>query len=146
MLTSFGLDAFAHAAESLIGDAVGQRNRALFLSTCCQCVLWPAGTALTFTTLFVLQGEYLLSLLTSIEEVKIQASQYLPWLLVLPILTVWSYLLVGVFIGTTQTRAMQTSMLFSSLFTYLPCWYFTQHWGNHSLWFAFIAFTIARGY
>ena len=74
-----------------------------------------------------------------------QASQYLPWLIALPLLAVWSYLLDGIFIGTTQTRTMQTTMVFSALLVYLPCWYLTRHWGNHGLWFAFVVFSFARG-
>jgi MATE family, multidrug efflux pump len=145
LLTSFGLDGFAHAAESLVGDAAGQRNRALFFDTCRQCALWSVATALIYTICFLLLGESLLGLLTSIDQVKNQAALYLPWLIFLPMLAVWSYLLDGIFIGTTQTQAMQTTMLFSALFVYLPCWYFTRSWGNHGLWFAFVAFNLARG-
>lgn len=145
MLTSFGLDGFAHAAESLVGDAAGQRNKSLFHQTCWQCTLWSLATALAYTVFFVLLAEPIVSLLTSIEAVRVQTYHYLPWLLALPLLAVWSYLLDGIFIGTTQTQAMQSTMAFSAFAVYLPCWYFTQHWGNHGLWFAFVAFNIARG-
>ena len=91
------------------------------------------------------EGTQLITLLTSIDSVQQEAARFLPWLLVLPLIAVWSYLLDGIFIGATQTAAMQTTMLLSVLLVYLPCWYFSQHWGNHGLWFAFIAFNAARG-
>ncbi len=145
LLTSFGLDGFAHAAEALTGDAVGKRDRKRFLATCKQCACWSLLTAGLFTLLFVIAGNQLIALLTSIHAVQAQATLYLPWLLLLPITAVWSYLLDGIFIGATQTSAMQTTMLLSVLLVYLPCWYLTRHWGNHGLWFAFIAFNLARG-
>ncbi|ARN74060.1 MATE family efflux transporter [Oceanicoccus sagamiensis] len=145
LLTSFGLDGFAHAAEALTGDAAGQRNRQRFLATCRQCALWSLITAGLFTLLFAVAGSQLIGLLTSINAVQAEALRYLPWLLLLPFTAVWSYLLDGIFIGTTQTAAMQNSMLLSALLVYLPCWYFSQQWGNHGLWFAFIAFNLARG-
>ncbi len=145
LLTSFGLDGFAHAAEALTGDAVGKRDPHQFLATCKQCAIWSLITAGLFTGLFLLAGTQLVSLLTSISAVQLEAYRYLPWLLVLPITAVWSYLLDGIFIGATQTASMQSSMLLSALLVYLPCWYFSQHWGNHGLWFSFIAFNLARG-
>lgn len=145
MLTAFGLDGFAHAAEALVGGAVGKRNRQLFIATCYYCCLWSLATAGLFALLFYLLGPGLIALLTSIETVQQQASRYLPWLIALPLVSVWSYLLDGIFIGATQTSAMQTTMLLSAGLVYLPCWYVCQPWGNHGLWLAFLAFNAARG-
>lgn len=145
LLTAFGLDGFAHAAEALIGDAVGKGRRDVFYQTCGHCGYWSLITAVIFTGLFALLGQHLIALMTSIEPVQTQALQYLPWLVALPLVAVWTYLLDGIFIGATQTRAMQTSMLLSALLVYLPGWYFTRAWGNHGLWFAFLAFNAARG-
>lgn len=145
LLTSFGLDGIAHAAEALVGDAVGQRDRSLFTTTCRSCSYWSLLIALLFSLLFVLAGAQLISLLTSLTEVQAQARQFLPWMYLLPLVAVWSYLLDGIFIGATKTKAMQISMLISALLVYLPCWLVSQHWGNHGLWFAFVAFNAARG-
>lgn len=145
MLTAFGLDGFAHAAEALAGDAVGQKNRKFFLSTCYHCGLWSLLTAVIFTLIFACFGPMLVSLLTSISEVKTQAIRYLPWLIALPLISVWSYLFDGIFIGATQSSAMQTTMLQSVILVYLPVWFFTQSWGNHGLWLALLSFNGARG-
>lgn len=145
LLTAFGLDGIAHAAEALIGDAVGQRDRQLFTDTSLNCGYWSFLIALVFSLLFVIAGPQLISLLTSLTEVQTQARQFLPWMYLLPLVAVWSYLLDGIFIGATKTYAMQTSMLVSAGLIYLPCWLLSQHWGNHGLWFAFVAFNAARG-
>ena len=65
------------------------------------------------------------------------------WLL--PICGVWSFLVDGIFIGTTQVKAMQNTMLLSVFGVYLPVWYLSQPLGNHGLWLAFIALFLARG-
>ena len=145
LLTSFGLDGFAHAAEALVGNAVGKRNHTEFINICYTCGIWSLAAAIVFSLFYWVLGPVLILGLTSIEEVRLQASLYLPWLLVLPLVAIWSYLLDGIFIGATQTAAMQTTMLLSAGLVYLPCWYFTQSWGNHGLWFAFISFNAARG-
>ncbi len=68
----------------------------------------------------------------------------MPWVWLLPFTAVWGFLFDGVFIGATQTRAMQNTMLFSALGVYLPVWWLTTGWGNHGLWFAMISLMLAR--
>jgi MATE family multidrug resistance protein len=145
LLTSFGLDGFAHAAEAMVGKAVGNRDFDQFKAICWYSCLWSLLTALLFSLLFWVAGEQLIGLLTSLPEVKSEAGRYLPWLIALPLIAVWSYLLDGIFIGATQSRAMQNSMLGAVLLVYLPCWYFSQPLGNHGLWLAFVSLNAARG-
>lgn len=145
LLTSFGLDGFAHAAEALVGKAIGKRDYRNFIATCLHCGYWSLATAALFSLLFAWQGPQLIRLLTSLPAIQTQATTFLPWLIALPLVAVWSYLLDGIFIGATQTRAMQSTMLISVLVVYFPCWYVSQPWGNHGLWLAFIAFNAARG-
>ena len=145
MLTAFGLDGFAHAAEALTGDAVGKRQLSIFYQVCKGCAFWSICTAVIFTVAYNLIGHPIIHLMTSLEEVRVLAKQYLPWLTFLPLIAIWSYLLDGIFIGASRSKAMQYTMLISAGLVYLPSWYFTQSWGNHGLWFAFLAFNGARG-
>ncbi|MGK0440904.1 MAG: MATE family multidrug resistance protein [Pseudohongiellaceae bacterium] len=145
LLASFGMDGFTHASEALIGEAIGQKNHHTFLSNCYACGRWALLMGIIFSSSFYLFGNPLLALFSSIPEVVNTARIYLPWVIALPLLAMASYWLDGIFIGATQSKAMQYSMLFSSVFIYLPCWYLTQHWNNHGLWLAFTAFNVARG-
>ena len=145
LLASYGMDGFTHASEALIGDALGKKNHSLFMQCCITSGRWSLLTALLFSMAFLLTGNMLLTLFSSIPEVINTAQHYLPWLIVLPLFAMASYWLDGIFIGATQSKAMQNSMLFSTLCIYLPSWYLTQSWGNHGLWFAFTAFNIGRG-
>lgn len=144
LVISNGLDGFANAAEALIGEAVGKGSRRRFRVVFGSALRWSLWGTLLFTAAFVLGGRLLINLLTGIEEVRITAWQYLPWLWLLPFAAVWGYLLDGAFIGATRTRDMQNTMLFSALAVFLPVWWLTTSWGNHGLWFSLISLMLAR--
>ncbi|APX94477.1 MATE family efflux transporter [Halomonas sp. 1513] len=143
MLTSYALDGFAHAAEALVGRSVGRRRWDEFATAvraAARFSLFAAGAA---SLAFLLGGQALIALLTDLPEVRATAAQYLPWMIIMPLLAVWSYLLDGVFIGATASREMRNS-IFIGLAVYLPLWWLTQGLGNHGLWLAFTAFTLVR--
>lgn len=143
MLTSYGLDGFAHAAEALTGHAVGRRRWDEFgqsVRGACRFSLLTAGAA---SLAFALGGNGLIALLTDLPEVRATAAEYLPWVVAMPLIAVWSYLLDGVFIGATATREMRNS-IFAGLAVYLPLWWLSQPFANHGLWLAFTAFTLVR--
>jgi len=145
LLTSFALDGFAHATESLTGEAVGRRSRqalSAYLRAASWCCLL---SACAMSLLFYGAGDLLIALLTDLPEVRHAAAVYLPWLWLMPLAAVWCYLLDGLFIGLMRTRAMRDSVLIAVLLVYLPSWYVTQGWGNHGLWLAFVLFHVARG-
>lgn len=143
ILTSYALDGFAHAAESLIGRAYGKRNWQAFTSTVRATARFSFWTAAAAALIFALGGNALIALLTGLEDVRSTAAIYLPWVVVMPLLAVWSYLLDGVFIGTSAVREMRNS-IFIGLAIYLPTWWLTPSLGNHGLWLAFTLFTLAR--
>ncbi|OMH39591.1 MATE family efflux transporter [Motiliproteus sp. MSK22-1] len=145
LLISHGLDGFAHATEALCGKYYGAKEKLKFYSACQAAFLWSFFTALLFFIFFALGGQLIIELLTDIPEVITTASEYLPWLTIMPLLGVWSYLLDGIFIGANRFRWMQNCMLLSVAAVFVPSWYFSQPWGNHGLWFSLSFFLLARG-
>ncbi|MDN3524520.1 MATE family efflux transporter [Halomonas sabkhae] len=143
MLTSYGLDGFAHAAEALTGHAVGQQRWQAFARAVRSAAGFSLLTAGIAALVFAIGGQWLIALLTGLPEVRDSAATYLPWVVVMPLIAVWSYLLDGVFIGATAIREMRNS-IFIGLAVYLPIWWLTQPWGNHGLWLAFTLFTATR--
>ncbi|WP_444679192.1 MATE family efflux transporter [Halomonas sp. E19] len=143
MLTSYALDGFAHAAEAIAGRAVGRRRWdefALAVRTAAEFSLLTAGAA---ALAFALGGGYLIALLTGLAEVRTAAAEFLPWMVLMPLIAVWSYLFDGVFIGATAIREMRNS-IFAGLAVFLPLWWLTQGLGNHGLWLSFLAFALVR--
>lgn len=145
LATAYAMDGFAHAAEGLAGNAAAGGRLAQFYAVCRACALWSLLTAGLCTVIFAASGDDLARLFTDIPAVRATIGHYYPWLVALPLIAVWSYLLDGIFVGTGRSAAMQNTMLLSALAVYLPVWYATRSLGNHGLWFAFTAFTAARG-
>lgn len=145
LLISNALDGFANGAEALAGETLGRADRAGFLAVCRTCLRWSLITAGLITLVFVGAGGVIIDLLTSLDDVAATARQYLPWLCLMPLVAVWSFLLDGIFIAATDTRAMQNTMAASVIGIYLPVWWLTQEWGNHGLWLAMLTLMAARG-
>ena len=80
-----------------------------------------------------------------IEDVREATLRYLPWLVLSPLVSVWSFLYDGVFVGATRAREMRDVMLVSTFAVFLPAWYLLQGLGNDGLWLAFMLFLASRG-
>jgi|TARA_B110000914_G_scaffold175816_1_gene157124 MATE family multidrug resistance protein len=144
-LLAYMLDGFAHAAEALVGKAVGKKDNQLFKAAVKICLKWSVYIAIIFTLLYAITGKHLISLMTHHQIIRDTAIEYLPWMIISPIVSVWSFLYDGVFIGATRSKDMRNAMLGSLFLVFLPSWYFLQPLGNHGLWLAFTLFMISRG-
>ena len=142
---AYALDGFAHAAEALVGRAVGEKNRILLHDSIKVAATWSLAIASGFTLFYELFGTTVVDLLTGLQQVRQTAYPYLPWMIAMPIVAFVCYLFDGIFIGAMLTRQMRNTMLFSLFGCYLPAWYLSQGWGNHGLWLAMTVFMAARG-
>jgi len=144
-LLSFALDGFAHAAEALVGKAVGARSRDALQQSVILTLRWSLIVAVAFCAAFYVGGPLLINVMTDLPAVRETTLRYLPWLVVLPIISVWSFLYDGVFVGATRAREMRDIMVASTALIFLPAWYAFQFLGNHGLWLAFTLFMASRG-
>lgn len=140
----YGLDGFAHAAEILAGSALGARNRDTFRRAVAACTLWGLGGAVVTSLVLLLAGPLAISFITSLPQVRLAAETYLWWLIASPLISVWSFLLDGIFIGATRTAAMRNAMMLSLGVFLLANWLLVPLWGNHGLWLSMTLFLAAR--
>ncbi|MDG1707942.1 MAG: hypothetical protein P8H03_04230, partial [Emcibacteraceae bacterium] len=85
-----------------------------------------------------------INMLTNIETIRTISNDYLIWVIVLPILSIWSFQLDGIFIGATAGSDMRNGMIISSII-YIICIYtLIPLWGNHGLWAAYAIFIVMR--
>ncbi|QXH57355.1 MATE family efflux transporter [Pseudomonas maumuensis] len=143
MLTAYALDGLAHAVEALCGHAIGARDRSALKRALVVACGWSLIVSLVFAVLFLLGGHLFIDLQTDIASVRDAAYPYLPYLAVLPLVAVWSYLLDGLFIGATRAREMRNAMLLSVAVA-LPLALAMRGFGNHGLWWAFLGFMVLR--
>lgn len=144
LLSAHALDGLAHAIEALSGHALGAGDRPALRRTLIVAGLWSLLISTLFALAFLFGGHSFIALQTTIAEIRILADQFLPYLALLPLLAVWSYLLDGLFIGATRAREMRNAMLLSALLT-LPLGWALRGLGNHGLWLAFLSFMTLRG-
>lgn len=139
LLTAHALDGLAHAVEALCGHALGARDRNALRRSLIVAGGWSLLASLGFALFFLFGGHWFIGLQTNIAVVRDHALDYLPYLALLPLIAVSSYLLDGLFIGATRAREMRDAMLLALLLA-LPLAWALQPLGNHGLWLAFLAF------
>ncbi|MDE0371919.1 MAG: MATE family efflux transporter, partial [Rhodospirillales bacterium] len=64
--------------------------------------------------------------------------------IVLPVVSVWSFQLDGIFIGATRTRAMLVGMAISGATFFVAMAVLVPLYGNHGPWAAYLVFMVAR--
>jgi MATE family multidrug resistance protein len=141
---SYGLDGFAHAAEALVGEAVGARDRRALDSAVKGTTVAAAGVAVGYTVVFWLGGPALVALITSVPEVRETTALYLPWTVASPLISVWSFQLDGIFIGATRGRAMRNAMIASVTLYVAALLWLVPAYGNAGLWTALLILMAAR--
>ena len=143
-IMAYGLDGFAHAVEALAGSAYGAGRRRLFRRAVFLTTLWAALMALLAALAYWLLGRIIVGLFTDIDAVAAAALNYLPWMILAPLVSVWSFQLDGIFIGTGHTREMRNAMILS-LAVYLALLQWTlPAYGNHGLFLGLMVFMLLR--
>jgi MATE family multidrug resistance protein len=141
---SFGLDGFAHAAEALVGAAIGAGSRAKLRAAVVTASIWALAVAALYTIIYAGAGAVLIQALTGIDSVRAGANEFLVWLMISPIISVWSFLLDGIFIGATRTAEMRNAMLISLAIFLAAVFVLQPIYGNHGLWLSLMLFMVAR--
>jgi MATE family multidrug resistance protein len=144
MLLSFFLDGFAQAAEALVGDAIGAKDRTRFRAAVKASSIWALVFALVYSLIYFVFGEQLIGLMTNLETVQVVAQIYLPWVAISPLVSFWSYQLDGIYIGATRAREMRNSMATALLFYLIGLLVLIPLWDNHGLWASFMILMIVR--
>ena len=143
LLAAHALDGLAHAVEALCGHAIGARDRTALRRSMVVASGWSLIASAGFAVLFLFGGHLFIEMQTDIPSVRETAFHYVPYLALLPLIAVWSYLLDGLFIGATRAREMRNAMVISVIVA-LPVAWAMQRLGNHGLWISFLLFMVLR--
>ena len=141
---SHGLDGFAHATENVVGKAVGAKNKLLLKKVVIVSLQLAVITALLYSLVYFFAGETIIRLFTKDQLVLRETFNYLPWLILSPIISVWSFHLDGVFIGATRTKEMRNAMILSFIIFLISLYILVPIWANHGLWASYMIFMIFR--
>ncbi|WGI22719.1 MATE family efflux transporter [Amylibacter sp. IMCC11727] len=144
-ITANAMDGFAFAAEALIGQALGAKDRGRLRRSVMITSFWGAVVIVILSIFFFFAGGWLIDVMTTAPEVRALARVYLIWMILAPFLGGPSWMLDGIFIGATRTTDMRNMMLISFGVYWLAIWLLLEPFGNHGLWAALIIFFVARG-
>ena len=142
---AYSLDGFAHAVEALAGAAFGARSRSAFVNAVHASTVCAFVVSIAYCIVYWAFGSSIVALITGIPEVRAMAGEYLPWLVLAPVVAVWSFQLDGIFIGTTRAVAMRNAMILSLVVFLVAVWLLLPEWGNHGLWAALTVLMVIRG-
>lgn len=143
-LTAYGLDGFAQAAEVLVGKEIGRKSKKNLRAAVIVSSKWAVYTATAFSLFYFLLGDTVINMLTNLETIRTISADYMIWVIVLPLLSIWSFQLDGIFIGATAGSFMRNGMIISTI-CYVICVYtLIPLWGNHGLWASYSIFLVMR--
>ena len=144
-ITSYAMDGFAFAVESLVGQALARRQRAVLRRAAILCAGWSVGIGLVLSLVFALGGGALIDLMATAPDVRAEARTYLPWMVLAPVFGAAAFILDGIFIGATRTADMRNMMLVSVGLYFAAVFPLIAAFGNHGLWLALLFSFAVRG-
>lgn len=145
-ISSYAVDGFAYAAESLVGKYVGAMNFKKMKKAIWACMIWGLGFGLVGTIGYAIFDRELLSIFTNKPQVIETAMIVVVWLIIAPFVNSVCFIWDGVYIGATSTAAMRNSMLIATILIFVPVYYLVKPFaGNHALWIAMTSFMLVRG-
>ncbi len=144
-ITAYALDGFAFAAEALVGQAVGARAAGMVRRASVVTSGWGVVGAVLLGAAFWLGGPVVIDTMARDPAVQAEARAYLPWVAILPLVSIAGWMFDGIFIGATLTREMRNAMLFSVGVYAAAVALLLPAFGNHGLWAALMVLNVTRG-
>lgn len=145
IFTSFGLDGFAHAAETLLGEAAGRRDRKAFRRGMGVVFMWAGLVGTMNVLVYVVGGPAIIALITNIPEVRATAEAWLWWPALIPLVSVWAFTYDGVYLAATGARIMRNTVMLSFVGFLIVLYVAMPVHGNAALWAAITVFLSLRG-
>ncbi len=109
MIFSYFTDGFAYAGEALTGRFIGEGSQDGVRSTIRQTFLWSLGVTALFFLVYGVGGVPLFRLMTSDPSVVDAGREFIPWLLLMPVIGCPAFTWDGIFTGATASKDLRNS-------------------------------------
>ena len=113
MIFSYFTDGFAYAGEALTGRYIGAQDKQQVRQTVKWTFIWSMSIAGVFMIVYHFGGVPLVKLMTSDTAVVEQSKEFLPWLLLMPVVGCAAFTWDGIYIGATASMAIRNAMLWA---------------------------------
>lgn len=144
-VTAHAMDGFAFSAEALVARAIGRKSRARLRRSIYLTGVWGFAVCAGLAVVFAFAGGAVVDVLAKAPEVRIAAREFLPWMVIAPLLGWASWMLDGIFIGATRGADMRNMMVVSAAIYAVAAALLLPAFGNHGLWAALCISFVARG-
>ena len=145
-LSSYTLDAFAHAAESTVGVSIGSKNKKNIYKSIKNTTEFALSFSLLIGIVLYISDYYIINLFTNIPVLQNLTIDLWSLVIITPFISMLAFQLDGIFIGATLAKEMRNSMILSSLIFYLIIEFIIQDTLNlKNLYSCFLLFLILRG-
>ncbi len=142
-VAAFIFDAFAFTAEARIGNAIGAQSKAYFLRTIRLTGEFSLAGGTLLALIFLLGGDPAIHFITTDPGVRETARHFLIFAALVPLIGMPSWMLDGIFIGATKTRALRNAAILATA-AYLALDLALRPFGNMGVWIAFSASYVLR--
>ena len=152
MLVSYFVDGFAYAGEALVGKYIGEAKSLASspyrLSPLASIVrllfLWSLGVGAVFTVLFALSYMPMYRMMTSDSEVLARLTDFVGWLIAMPIVSTLGFMWDGVLTGATAGKHIRNAMIWAAI-GFVVGYVATYHFlGTHALFVGYFLHLAAR--
>lgn len=143
-ILAFALDAFAYAAEALVGEAIGKRNPENLRIAIRRTNSLAAALALVIAAILWFGDTIILRLFTTQTALIAHAHAHWLWACLLAPASFLAFQLDGIFVGATRGQEMRNAMIVSASGLTVAL-LFSDAWGLHGLLAAFIGYLGLRG-
>ena len=164
MLVSYFVDGFAYAGEALVGKYIGAAKSnpisdspsgrpvsnspsgASEISSIVRLLfLWSLGVGAVFTVLFALLYMPMYRIMTSDVVVLERLTDFVGWLIAMPIVSTLAFMWDGVFTGATAGKQIRNAMIWAAI-GFVVGYVVTYHYlGTHALFVGYFLHLAARG-
>ena len=113
MIFSYFTDGFAYAGEALTGKYIGAQDKPMVRQTVKWTFIWSMSIAVIFMGIYHFGGVPLVRLMTSDAAVVEQSKEFLPWLLLMPVVGCAAFTWDGIYVGATASKTIRNAMLWA---------------------------------
>ena len=144
LLYSYFIDGFAYAGEALTGKYVGARDSFALKGTIRLLLIWSLGIGIISTFVYFAGGGLLFRIMTTNADVLSSAPQFIPWLILMPLVSCIAFIWDGIYIGATATSSLRNTMVLSAISFFIVYFALKPFYGIHALMAGYFAHLIVR--
>ncbi|MDB2390387.1 MATE family efflux transporter [Alphaproteobacteria bacterium] len=144
-MIAFGLDGFAHAAEALVGAAIGHKDRAMLERAILRTNILAILTAILMALFIWLGRDLIIGLLTKQDDLFALTAENWIWIVLIAPASCLAFQLDGIFVGATRAGEMRNAMAMSAIMFVILIWGL-RGYGIGGLMGAFTIYLALRGF